>query len=99
MSRPGIAVTVATIGCGLLIGLSAGAVGSAEETAVEQTRPGYIPDPHGYWQGDPFVPGKVGQTRTPQAEVDARAERQRSAKQKLSIDEPKQILFGDMHVH
>ena len=71
----------------------------AAETEVDRTRPGYIPDPQGYWQENPFDPGKVGQTPAPRAEVDARAEQQRSAKQKLGIDEPKQILFGDMHVH
>ena len=79
--------------------VSAGVTRSAEEAPAEQARPGYIPDPQGYWQGNPFDPGKVGQTRTPQTEVEARAERQRQAKAKLGIDESKQILFGDMHVH
>jgi hypothetical protein len=65
----------------------------------DRTHPGYIPDPQGYWQGNPFDPGKIGQTRTPQAVVDARAAQQRSAKQRLGIDDAKQTLFGDMHVH
>ncbi|HXG18217.1 MAG TPA: DUF3604 domain-containing protein [Methylomirabilota bacterium] len=72
---------------------------AAAETDADRTRPGYIPDPQGYWQGNPFDPGKVGQTRTPQAVVDARAAQQRSAQQRLGVDTPKQILFGDMHVH
>ncbi len=75
---------------------------SATATAQEineRVRPGYIPDPEGYWKGDPFDPGKVGQTRTPQAEVEARAAQQQQAKAALQIEDPKQILFGDMHVH
>jgi hypothetical protein len=72
---------------------------AAAETDADRTRPGYIPDPQGYWQGNPFAPGKVGQTRTPQAVVDARTAQQHSAQQRLGVDNPKQILFGDMHVH
>lgn len=84
---------------GLLIAFPRGAVLSAEDPARERTRPGYIPNPEGYWQGDPFEPGKVAPYRTPQAAVEARAARQRQAKAALNIDAPKQILFGDMHVH
>ena len=99
MGKRNLAVTAAAVCAGLLMVFSAAVVRSAEETFVDQTRPGYIPDPQGYWKGNPFDPGKVGQTRTPQAAVDARAEQQRSAKQKLGIATAKQILFGDMHVH
>ena len=99
MGKRNLAVTAAAVCSGLLITLSAGVVRSAEEASADRLRPGYIPDPQGYWKGDPFDPGKVGQTRTPQATVDARAEQQRQAKTKLGVEEPKQILFGDMHVH
>lgn len=99
MGKRNLAVTAAAVCAGLLMVFSAAVVRSAEETSVDQTRPGYIPDPQGYWKGNPFDPGKVGQTRTPQAAVDARAEQQRRAEQKLGIATAKQILFGDMHVH
>lgn len=99
MGKRSRAVTAVAVCFGLLTVLSAGVVRSAEEASAERTRPGYIPDPQGYWQGNPFDPGKVGQTRTPQAHVAARAVQQRNAKQQLGIDAPKQILFGDMHVH
>jgi uncharacterized protein DUF3604 len=94
-----IAITAAAVFSAVLMVFPSGAVRSAEENTADHTRPGYIPDPQGYWQGDPFDPGKVGQTRTPQTQVDARAAEQSSTKQKLGIDNPKQILFGDMHVH
>ena len=79
MGKRNLAVTAAAVCAGLLMVFSAAVVRSAEETFVDQTRPGYIPDPQGYWKGNPFDPGKVGQTRTPQAAGDARAEQQRSA--------------------
>src|SRR5262245_6620365 len=74
-------------------------VPAAGEAKTDRTRPGYIPDPQEYWKGNPFDAGTVSQTRTPQAEVDARITHQRNAKQALNIDDTKQILFGDMHVH
>jgi hypothetical protein len=74
---------------------------AAEDKGAEnvQAQPSYIPDPQGYWKGDPFDPGKVGQTRAPQSVVDSRAKQEREAKSKLGVDSTKQILFGDMHVH
>ena len=69
------------------------------EGPADRTRPGYIPDPQGYWKGDPFDPGEVGKTRTPQASVNKRSTEQTAVKQKLGVENPKQILFGDMHVH
>jgi hypothetical protein len=83
-----------------VLGVVCSAVGpAAEEADTNRTRPGYIPDPQGYWQGDPFGAGTVGQTRVPRTEVEARATGQHSAKRTLDVDDPKQILFGDMHVH
>jgi len=99
MSPRNIGLTVVAVFSGVLMMLSAGVARSAEETPAGRTGPGYIPDPNDYWEGNPFDPGKIGQTKTPQATVDARAVEQRSAKQQLGIDNPKQILFGDMHVH
>ncbi|HEV8712269.1 MAG TPA: DUF3604 domain-containing protein, partial [Candidatus Binatia bacterium] len=99
MGKRNLAATAVAVCSGLLVMLSAGMVRAAEDVPADRTRPGYIPDPQGYWKGDPFDPGKVGQTRTPQSEIEARAERQRQAKAKLAIDDAKQILFGDMHVH
>ena len=73
--------------------------GSAAEPADPRTQPGYIPDPEGYWKGDPFDPGTVASHPVPQAEVASRAARQHRAKAALQIEDTKQILFGDMHVH
>jgi len=63
------------------------------------TRPGHIPDPHGYWTGDPFAPDSVASTPAPAVAVEARARRQQQVKAALDSDAPKHILFGDMHVH
>lgn len=96
--RQNLRVTRVAVLCGVLLTLAFGSVSSAEE-AADRTHPGYIPDPQGYWKGDPFDPGKVGTTRTPQATINARDAEQRTAKKKLQVENAKQILFGDMHVH
>ena len=77
----------------------AGMPGASPAAEEDLTRPGYLPDPHGYWTGDPFAPGSVSSPPAPQAEVEARARRQQRAKAGLGSDDPKHILFGDMHVH
>ena len=99
MSLRSVVMTVAVLLFEVSLVLSPAVVRPAEETDADRTRPGYIPDPQGYWKGDPFDPGKVSTTRTPQAVVDGRAAEQRSVKQGFGIESPKQVLFGDMHVH
>jgi hypothetical protein len=98
MDQRYIGVAVIVVMTGMLIGLGARNALLAED-AVGHTQPGYIPDPNGYWKGDPFDPGKVGTTKTPQATVDKRSAAQDEVKKKLGVETPKQILFGDMHVH
>jgi hypothetical protein len=95
MGERRISVIVVVVMVTMLMG---GSTLSAEAPA-DRTRPGYIPDPQGYWKGNPFEPGKVGKTRTPQASVNKRSAEQIAIKQKLGVENPKQILFGDMHVH
>jgi hypothetical protein len=55
MGKRNLAVTAAAVCSGLLMTLSAGVGRSAEEASTDRLRPGYIPDPQGYWQGDPFA--------------------------------------------
>lgn len=98
MGHSGFVRHAAFVFCGLLV-WSFGSPGLAGEEPIDRTNPGSIPDPQGYWTGDPFAPGKVTQPRVPRAEVDARAARQQTAKAALGVEAPKQILFGDMHVH
>lgn len=98
MGQRHIAVIVIAVMVGMVTGLGVRSARSAEEM-VAGTSPGYIPDPHGYWQGDPFAPGTVGTIKTPQATIDKRSASQSEVKKKLGVDTPKQILFGDMHVH
>jgi len=99
MSLQSVVRTVVGLVCGVSLVFSPAAVQPAEEADADRTRPGYIPDPQGYWKGDPFEPGKVSTTRTPQAVVEGRVAEQRSVRQGFGIESPKQILFGDMHVH
>jgi Protein of unknown function (DUF3604) len=44
-------------------------------------------------------PGKIAKTRVPQAVINARTEAQTSAAKAVAVNQPKQILFGDLHVH
>ena len=90
-------IAIAAI-AGVLSVLGAGDALWGEEPAV-RLQPGYIPDPNGYWKGDPFDPGKVGTTKTPQGTLDNRSAAQGAVKKQLGVESPKQILFGDMHVH
>jgi hypothetical protein len=49
--------------------------------------------------GEHEGPGVPTETRIPQALVDARAAAERSAARAAGVEEPKQVLFGDLHVH
>lgn len=73
--------------------------GSAADIKDPRLLPGYVADPEGYWQGDPFASGTVAARPVPPAAVAARAAQQQQAKAALRIDSTKQILFSDMHVH
>lgn len=75
--------------CTLLVSAAAGA-------ADTPTRPGQVPDPHGWFAVDPFAPRAVGSRPAPPEVVAARdAEAQAYAPPGSSGT----VLFGDMHVH
>jgi hypothetical protein len=49
--------------------------------------------------GEDRGPGAPSATRVPETVVSQRARAQRAAAQQLAVAAPKQILFGDLHVH
>jgi hypothetical protein len=51
------------------------------------------------WFGSPEHAGQITEERRPAAAVARGAERQRTAARQLGVPAPKQILFGDFHVH
>ncbi|MFQ5697244.1 MAG: DUF3604 domain-containing protein [Myxococcota bacterium] len=51
------------------------------------------------WLVEPWGPGVPAAERVPTATRDARARVQRNAALDLGVTNPKQILFGDLHVH
>ena len=49
--------------------------------------------------GSDWGAGEPNQTEIPQAVIDARASAQSAAAAEMGVAKPKQILFGDLHVH
>lgn len=61
--------------------------------------PGYFADPNNAWDDSPLVFGTVTEARLPDTVIDDRGNRQANARNALSVEQDKQILFGDTHVH
>ena len=72
--------------------------GSAPEP-VYKLFPGYFADPNKSWEQTPLTFGAVTEARLPQAIIDDRNNRQAVARNTLFVEQDKQILFGDTHVH
>ena len=58
-----------------------------------------VPDPQGYLAAEVFPAVEVTRTPIPPEDVAKRGERQQQSSAALGIASPKQILFGDTHVH
>ncbi len=58
-----------------------------------------IPDPKGYFKRDPLGPPEIAHVKRPDQAIAKETETQRGAAVKIGVEQPKQILFGDTHVH